>query len=389
VRILHIVQPTDGGSANVVATLARHQATLGVNVAVACPSRGELASDLRAAKVPHFAWESKRSPISVVRELVALSAVKDEFRPDLVHLHSSKAGLVGRLMLRGRIPTIFQPHAWSFADESAKVRPLARRWEDYAARYTDVFVAVSADEREQGMLAGIDGKYAVIHNGIDLDRFDPGNNPDRAKARAGLGLLPDAPTVLVVGRLARQKGQDVLVRSWPEVRRQSPSATLILVGDGPQRETLQSLAPPGVILAGSSSNVSTWLAAANVVAIPSRWEGFALTAIEAMAAARSVVISDVAGAKDLYLDESSAGTVLSLDPPDAFCRALVDRLLHSEKADLEGKCGRIVAVERFGASEMCQAMDRLYRDVLMKRKYMASKPASCGSAESSAHDGRV
>jgi glycosyltransferase involved in cell wall biosynthesis len=131
-----------------------------------------------------------------------------------------------------------------------------------------------------------------VSNGVDVARFAAAGR-DRAAARERL-QLGDAPTVVCVGRLAPQKGQDVLLHAWPAVRRRVPEARLVLVGDGPGLDELQRLADPSVIFAGRLPDVSDWLAAADVVAQPSRWEGMPLAVLEAMAAGRSVVASDIA-----------------------------------------------------------------------------------------------
>ena len=313
-RVLHVTQPVDGGVARVVTDLVRAQLAAGLAVTVACPD-GPLATGLRhgGADVRH--WHATRSPgPSLVRETRRLAQVIDEVRPRLVHAHSAKAGLAGRLVVRGRIPTVFQPHAWSFEAVGGAASALALAWERWGARWASRMVCVSEAERTTGVRAGISGRWSVVPNGIDLHRFHPA---PAAAARAGLTPLRDvdpvAPLVVCVGRLCRQKGQDVLLAAWRTVAREVPGARLVLVGDGPDRDRLRALAPRSVLFAGAVADPVPWYRAADLVVLPSRWEGMALAPLEAMACGRPVVLTDVDGARESL---PPAHTDRCLVPPD-------------------------------------------------------------------------
>ncbi|WP_159057035.1 glycosyltransferase, partial [Streptomyces scabiei] len=225
--------------------------------------------------------------------------ILDDVRPGLVHLHSAKAGLAGRLAVRGRVPTVFQPHAWSFEAVDGAMAALARGWERAGARWASRVVCVSEAERVTGDRAGVRARWTVIPNGVDAGRFSPAAADI---VRAGIPLLtgvaPAAPLVVCVGRLCRQKGQDVLLAAWEAVLRRVPTARLVLVGDGPEAERLRALAPEGVLFAGDVADAAPWYRAADLVVLPSRWEGMALAPLEAMACGRPVVLTDVDGARE-------------------------------------------------------------------------------------------
>jgi glycosyltransferase involved in cell wall biosynthesis len=330
-RVLHVAQPTDAGVARCVADFAAEQRAHGLDARIACPPGGPLTEWLRDRHVPYAAWPAGRSPgPAVPAETLRLRRVVAAFGPDLVHLHSSKAGLAGRLALRGRVPTVFQPHAWSFAAVTGAVRAASLAWERAAARWADTVVCVSDGERADGEVAGVRARrWDVVPNGVDLSRWQPSS---RREARARLGL-PDGPLVVCVGRLSRQKGQDVLLGAWADV----PGATLVLVGDGPLRDTLAAAAPSSVLLVGRRDDVADWYAAADVVALPSRWEGLSLAVLEALACGRPVVATDVTGMRDvlgpasLVPPDDAAALAAALratldDPPPAeAARALAER----------------------------------------------------------------
>ncbi|MFD5799139.1 glycosyltransferase [Streptomyces diastatochromogenes] len=321
-RVLHLAQPVDGGVARVVLDLARAQLAAGLRVTAGCPG-GELAAGLRDLGAGVHEWRAGRSPgPGLAGEVRRLARLIDEVRPELVHAHSAKAGLAARLAVRGRIPTVFQPHAWSFEAVGGATAALARRWERWGARWADRVVCVSEAERATGVSAGVRAAYAVIPNGIDLDRFSPAPAtpsfspaPDRAALLPALD--PAAPLVVCVGRLCRQKGQDVLLRAWEQVLRAVPGARLVLVGDGPDRATLAERAHPSVHFTGAVADPVPWDRAADLVVLPSRWEGMALAPLEALACGRPVVLTDVDGARESLPPALAARCLVPPEDPEA------------------------------------------------------------------------
>lgn len=338
-RVLHVAQPHEGGVAACVAQLAQAQHARGLDVQVACPSEGPLAAALADARVPVEPWEASRSPGRCLpRELGRLREVLGRRPPDLVHLHSAKAGLAGRLLLRGRLPTVFQPHAWSFDAVTGATRTATVAWERTAGRWTSLLVCVSEAERLHGSAIGVRAtRSVVVPNGVDLGLLTPAGDADRTRARQELGL-PAGPLAVCVGRLTEQKGQDLLLTAWPIVRRVVPAARLALVGEGPLRKRLVSLADESVLMVGARADVPLWLAAADVVVLPSRWEGMPLVPLEAMARCRSVVASDVTGVREAV--PAAAGAVVPSGDGAALSAALVERLRSPQLCEQEGRAGR-------------------------------------------------
>jgi glycosyltransferase involved in cell wall biosynthesis len=178
-------------------------------------------------------------------------------------------------------------------------------------------------------------------NSIDVSAYRVFGPEDRADARRRLEL-PDVPLVVCVGRLSRQKGQDLLLDAWPIVRRAVANAALVLVGDGPDREVLVRREEPGVQLVGSRADVAEWLCAADVVAVPSRYDCPSLAMLEAMACGRTVVAHDVGGLTEICAPEGRAigGTLVPLGDRHALADAIVSRLSDPELAAAEGRAGR-------------------------------------------------
>ena len=333
--VLHVAQPGEGGVAGYVLAAATDQLARGWNVVVACPDGGRLADDLSYAGVPRRRWAAVREPgAATVAETVRLASIVDRVRPDVLHLHAAKAGLAGRLRCGRRVPVVFQPHGWSWLAVEGRMRTACRAWERYAARRTDLFLCVGDAEAEQGRAGGVRGRYAVVRNGVDLERFRPAGDRDRAAARLELGLDPHAPLAVCVGRVTRQKGQDVLLAAWPEIRRRCPDARLAVVGDGDRLAAARSAALPGVSCVGAATDVRPWLAAADVAVFPSRWEGLSLTVLEAFAMGRAVVASDIPGLAEVVTPW--VGATVPAEDRDALGRAVAERLLNTTLARREG-----------------------------------------------------
>jgi glycosyltransferase involved in cell wall biosynthesis len=368
--VLHVTQPTEAGVGGFVSAVIADQSARGWSVTLASPDRANLPLAAREAGATFHPWPATRAPgPSVAVEVRRLKAILDSVRPDLVHLHASKAGLAGRLALRGSLPTIFQPNAWSFEALAGPLRTVAIAWERLSARWADVVVCVSAKERERGVAAGIRSEWRIIPNGVDLSALTEASNAERADARVRLGL-PATPVAVCVGRLSRQKGQDVLLDAWPAVLKRVPSALLVLVGDGPDEARLRSLGSARVRFAGGRDDVPTWLAAADVVALPSRWEGMSFAMLEAMARGRSVVATDVGGAAEALGEE--AGAVVPPEQPAPLADALAARLADPKKAAAEGRAGRLRAERSHSLAQSLDSIADLYREVRDGRMRRAS-----------------
>ena len=362
--MLHVSQPTEAGVAVCVRQLVADQVRRGYTVDVACPPEGRLGGWVQDEGARHYPWPAGRSPgPGTAVETARLSRLAGATRPDIVHLHSSKAGLAGRLALRGRTPTVFAPHAWSFFVGGA-VGWAAVRWERLGARWCDVILCVSAAEKRVGEQAGIRARFAVIPNAVDLGSAAEGTDDDRRAARARLGI-GSGPIAVCVGRLSRQKGQDVLLRAWPKVTAKVPDARLVLVGDGPERESLGSLHVDGVDLVGFRDDVPEWLAAANVVVLPSRWEGMSEVMLEAMAHGRSVVATEVPGAREVLGE--SAGEVVAVEDEGTLAVSIAERLRDPGLAAAEGAAGRAIIAERHDAGRVIGQTASLYESLLEAR----------------------
>src|SRR5689334_4587767 len=360
-RILVAAQPVDGGVSRHVIELAQALPARGFRVDVACPRESLTWTSLEGSPEVelHPIGRSRRPAPGDVASLAELVRLAGEV--DVVHVHSAKAGFVGRLAsaLRGRRSRcVFTPHAWSFWAVGGPEAALYLRLERLAASWCRTIVALSEDEREAGLAAGIgrEAQYRVIPNGIPLERFALPRRPVRGR-------------VVMVGRLAAPKRPDVALRALAAVREQVPDATLDLVGDGPLRPGAESLAAElgledAVRFLGTRDDVPELLAEAECVLLASDYEASPLAVAEAMAAGAAVVATDAGGTREV-VREGVTGHVVPRGDAEALAAALAGVLADPGRAAELGAAGRRVATEELSLEHMVERLVALYDEVAL------------------------
>ena len=224
------------------------------------------------------------------------------FAPDVIHVHEPLVPWVGIAAARSRIaPTVATFHAWSDRDLAYRLtRPLSRR----IVGHLDAMLAVSAAAADYhaGALGVAANRFTIVPNGVDVARF--------AAAQPVPGIAePDRPTLLFVGRLEPRKGLATLIRAFALLKEDHPDLRLLVVGEGPERERCQELLPTrlraDVVFLGRVANeeLPGIYAACDVYVSPALGgESFGIVLLEAMAAGRPVVASDIPGYRGVITD---------------------------------------------------------------------------------------
>jgi glycosyltransferase involved in cell wall biosynthesis len=285
-------------------------------------------------------------------------------RPAIVHTHTSKAGFLGRLAARlARVPAVIhQPHGHIFYGGYFGPRRTACyiRLERLAARWCDRLVTLTEHGTHEHLARGIGRpeQYATVPSGVPTAEIRA-RAPGRAEARARLGVQPDDLVIVGVGRLVPIKGFDLLIEALPRVRAELPAARTVLVGDGPEGARLaaraEALGLGGCLrFAGASGEVPAYLAAADVLAVPSRNEGMGRVLVEAMALGVPVVGTAVGGIPSV-IGADECGRVVPADDVPALADALAEL---GRDAGLRAKLGE-AAVARAEAFSLAVADRRL------------------------------
>lgn len=261
-------------------------------------------------------------PAFDVAAVLALRRTLRRLEPALVHTHSSKAGIVGRLAASGRETAVVHTvHGWGHTpNDSFGRRTALVGLERAVARSTDALVAVSRDVRDSGLALGIGRpeQYHVIPEFVDYQPRDPDFVRARATARRRLGQDEGGEIVGWVGRFVDQKDPQTLAGALAELLRRRPRTHAVLVGDGPLRDqVLQRLQAAAVDdrvrFTGLRLDARELYAAFDVLIHPSLWEGQPRVIQEALAERIPVVASRVAGTSDLVLDGATGFLVAARD----------------------------------------------------------------------------
>lgn len=289
----------------------------------------------------------------------------------IVHTHSSKAGIVGRWAAKlAGVPVIVHTvHGWAHHDRQ---HPLLRAYyilmEKLTLPITDKLIVVSALNIEKGLQDGI-GKasdYVVIRSGIELDRFGHPQVP-RAATRQALGIPLDAPVVGTVTRLSPQKAPLDFVRAAGIVAQARPETYFVMVGDGPLHADVEALAAEvgirdHLVLTGLRRDVPELMAAFDLFALSSLWEGLPRVLPQAMATGLPLVATATDGSAEAVIDGVN-GLLVPPGEPAQLAQALIRLLNDPALAQQMGAAGR-AQVDEFSDKRMVAQIEALYRQLL-------------------------
>jgi glycosyltransferase involved in cell wall biosynthesis len=395
-RVLHVVEATVGGvRANIQAIVTgldqdRFQFT------VACPLRRQNAFGddqfvpfLTSIGIPVLPVPMLRSinPVADAAALFQLVAILRRERFDIVHLHSSKAGFLGRLAAKivGGGAVIYSPHGLSFlADQGRAKRWLYLTLEQAAGRICDRLVATSASERATivgNRIAPAD-RVVCIDLGIDPEPLPRQSN--RAAQRAALGIPAGAIAIGTLARAAAQKNPLLFVDAAARVLASAPDTYFIWCGDGDLRLAAEARVREHGIAArcrflGHREDARQVLAAFDMFWLTSDYESFGLATAEAMAFELPVVATDVVGTSDVVVPGVTGMLVPPRDPA-ALAQATLVLLGDPARARAFGAAGRARVLDRFTREHMLDAVGSLYQSLIEPERAKASQRRASSSA---------
>jgi len=333
-----------------------------------------LALGVRIERLP---FARLPDPLRDLRVLLSLRRLLGKGRFDVVHTHMSKAALLGVMATRlmpGRPRVVNTAHNLGSLALRKPLARLAFRFYDrmLLGRATDRVIVVSERIREQVLALGLiaPARVTAIANGISLERFDVPCANSQA-LRADLGLAQSDVLVLCVARLVWFKGLDLLISAFARVAAAAPGARLCIVGAGPLRDALQAQAASlglgkQVSLIGERQDVPALLAACDLFVLSSVSEGMPISILEAMAAGRATVATDVGGVRELVRDGETGLLVASGDAA-GLGAALLMMIRDPGERGRMGAVARALAYSGFGGAAMSARTEALYLDVLARR----------------------
>ncbi|CUS77491.1 Glycosyltransferase involved in cell wall bisynthesis [Candidatus Kryptonium thompsonii] len=367
-KILYVVTSAGFGGASMhVLQLMRYMRGLGHSVGLVSAPEPRLVREAREMGVEIFQNPYFVRRLHLVNDLRAFipvyKAIK-KFKPDIIHAHSSKAGIIARFWsaVLNVKPVVFTAHGWVFTEG----KKFWKRWllaqvERVASIVTTKIICVSEHDRELAIEFKVapPEKLLVIHNGVDPSLFQ---NIVKSQPHN------DKPIVTFVGRLAPPKDLFFLI----DVAENIDNAVFWIVGDGELREKVQRyVSKKGltdrIVLWGERYDIPEIFSKTDIFVLPSRWEGLPLTIIEAMMAGLPVVASNVGGVPELVED----GVNGFLVPPGdivKFTKAL-QTLIENETLRKEmGEAGRAKAMKNFSLDKMLSKTVEVYYELLKSKE---------------------
>ena len=325
---------------------------------------GTLEDRLVRAGVPVHIIPSLQREISLKKDIEAyrqLCAMVRSLQPDLLCLHSSKAGILGRLAAhRLGIPAVFTAHGWAFAEGVPPLqRFFYRQIERLAGRYCQCIICVSDYDYRLARRYNVapPGCLAVVHNGIAAEPI-PSSTPHDG---------PRPVRIIMVARFAPQKNQLLLLEAANRLPAHQPFE-IILVGDGPLLPTVQDHAARlpiagKVHFLGNREDVGQLLRDSDIFVLSSWWEGFPITILEAMRAGLPVVASDVGGCREAVVD-GQTGFLFEPGDVQTLSQRLSELTADQELRRQMGLAGQEWFITRFTADKMVEDTVKIYKDKL-------------------------
>jgi len=368
-NVLHVISALPiGGVENQLCLILKHYDRTRVDPIVCSLSdKGEVGREIEAAgievislnKLGHwFDW-------TIVKDLMRLIRQRDV---KVVRTHQYHANLYGRIAAwLCHVPCIV-PSVHNVYTRDKKIH--RRILNNLLGRISDRVIAVSEAVKDDIM--AYDGlasdKISVLYNGMEEDRYSGG---DGNRVRSEFSIPTDAIVIGTVGRLTHQKGQKYLIAAMPMVLKEFPQADLLVVGDGPafielKEDVAQRKIDGRVIFTGSRKDVPALLAAMDIFVFPSLWEGMPNALVEAMAAGKPVIATDIKPNREV-LGSENAGLFVPCKDSVELASRIIRLLRNRESALLLGSVAQERALSRFTISGTVGAYTDLFEEVLGRK----------------------
>jgi len=382
ITLLYVITKLElGGAQKQLLSLIRHLDREKFNLLLFTAHQGllmEEAFSMAGLTVRKSRWLQR--PLNPFKDFFALIEIFlfiKKNKVDIVHTHSSKAGIIGRFAaalagIKGIIHTV---HGWSFNNYQSFFIRIFYIWlERFAAVFTDRLVVVSEHDKRIGLRYGIgkNDKYTLIRYGIDYDVF--GIKDQNIKKE--LGIQDNERVVTMVSCLKPQKAPQDFIRLASLVVNVLPHVKFILVGDGSLRRMVERAADTfgvkgRVIMTGWRYDVPRILSVTDVLVLTSLWEGLPIAVLEGIACAKPAIATDTGGIKEV-IKNGESGFLVSPRDTRTMSEKLIVLLKDRQLCSSMGQKGKTALGEDFTRERMVSSTQNMYAR-LIQDKYLAPR----------------
>lgn len=365
IRVLHIAQAA-GGVDRYLRSLLKYFDSDNFENILLCSY--DFYKEDYAKIVDEFIQINMIREISVKSDICAIKEVRKiikKFSPDVVYMHSSKAGAIGRIADIGiKNAKVYNPHGWAFnMDCGKKKQTMYRLIEKFLAAFTTQFVCISEAEKISAINNHITKtqKLNVILNGIDIENCN--EQMTNCFTRNELGIPEDAFIVGQVGRISKQKSPDVFIKAAAMIKNEIPNAYFVLVGDGDMKDEVLSYAKEhglsdSITITGWVENPLSYVPLFDVATLLSRWEGFGLVLPEYMLAQKPIVASNV-DAIPTIIHSGVNGMLVSMESPRDVCDSIMKIYNDNNFKNTLIKNGNNIVYKNFDAARVSEKHEKL------------------------------
>lgn len=369
-RLLHIITLSEwGGAQQVCYDIVTNLDNSKYVAEVACAPGGKLVSKLKEQKVTVHTIDCLKRDIAPLKDLEALIRLYQLIRKgryNVIHCHSTKAGILGRFAgWAARTAKIyFTVHGWGFYNvgEYGRIYSLLVNLEKLAAKVTDKMICVSENDKIEGLKReiGPEDKFKVIHNGISWKDSNP------KSLRKKINAKESDIVFLMVARLAYQKNPLLFLKSAKKVVKNHQQVKFVLIGDGPlyskcEQFIIANQLEKHATLLGFREDVRELLPDADVFVLSSRFEGLPLTIIEAMFAGLPIIATEVGGTDEL-VQNGINGFLTRPNNIEDLSKKMSYLIKNPQELNNMGKKSRKIAYNNFTINEMIQQYEKLYAE---------------------------
>lgn len=363
ITVLYVITMSIIGGAQVHLLQLLDEVLQQVEPHVVVGETGWLYEELVKRNIPVYCVDSLVREISPLKDLHAIYQIAQlikRIKPDVVHCHSSKAGIVGRIAAKwSGVLTVFTAHGWAFTEGVAeKKRKLYARLERMAACWTAKILCVSEYDKNLALqvMPEQKDKLILVHNGI------------RSFSQDGIRVLGEQVRFVMVARFMEPKDQETVLKAAAQLKKDHVTFVITFVGDGEKLQIAKELAAKlqlneQAVFLGARSDIEQILMEQDVFLLISKWEGLPISILEALRAGLPVIASNVGGIPET-VDEGVNGFLVgrenSIELASYMKRLISDRVLMEKM----GKEGRKKFEAEFTSVQMAQAVIETYKDIL-------------------------